>query len=125
MRRSSARGATEPLAAIAALFAVGVGLTVFAGALPAPGEAKSVDPEAVLGEVRAAASTDGVLDPPALTTAVAPAGWRVNVTLETRAGRRSLGPEPAPDAAKAGRPVTVALDRGERGPGRLSVAVWR
>jgi hypothetical protein len=125
MPHSSAEGATEPLAAIAALFAVGVGLTVYAGALPDPGGTDSVDPEAVLGEVRAAATTDGVLDPDAVSTAVVPAGWRVNVTLETRIGRVTVGPEPAPNAATASRPLTVALAPDVRGPGRLSVAVWR
>lgn len=125
MRRSSARAGTEPLAALAAVFAVGVGLAAFAGAVPVPEQTGSADPEAVLQEVRLAATTDGVLDPDDLDAGTSvPAGWEVNVTLETSAGRRHVGPEPPERAERADRTVTVGLGPGALAPGHLEVAVW-
>ncbi len=126
VRRSSGRAATEPLAALVALFAVGVGLTAFAGALPEADGAGGIDPETALQEVRSAATSDGVLSPAALSRdAVLPAGWRLNVTLETPERRHRRGPQPERSAETASRPVTVLTASGERRPGRLTVAVWR
>ena len=126
MRRSSARAGTAPLAALAALFAVGLGLSIYAGALPTADREQPTDPETVLQEVRRAATTAGVLDPDSLAPIDSlPAGWTVNVTLETPAGRRHLGPPPAANAARAARTVTVEREAGVRTGGRLSVAVGR
>jgi len=126
MRRSLASGQTEPLAALAAVFAVGVGLAAFAGAVPVPAETGPTDPAAVLQEVRQAATSDGVLDPAALARVDSiPGGWQVNVTLETPAGRRHLGAPPPERAERADRTVTVALAPGVLAPGHLAVAVWR
>ena len=126
MRRWSARGQAEPLAALAAVFAVGVGLAVYAGALPEADEPSTVDPDTVLQDVRQSPMEGGVLVPGTLGTGrEVPAGWEVNVTLETPDGRRTLGPSPPPDARRASRPVTVRLAPGALRPGRLRVAVWR
>ncbi|MEF8775215.1 MAG: hypothetical protein V5A43_01770 [Haloarculaceae archaeon] len=125
MRHSSARAGTEPLAALAAVFAVGVGLAAFAGAVPVPDPTGSPDPAAVLQEVRLDATTDGVLHPTALDVGESvPAGWQVNVTLETPTGRRHLGPEPPDRAERADRSVTVAQAPGVLVPGHLEVEVW-
>lgn len=125
MRPSSDRAGTDPLAALAAVFAVGVGLATFAGAVPVAEQTDPVDPEAVLQEVRRAATSNGVLHPTALAAGNSvPAGWQVNVTLESPDGRHHIGPEPPDRAARADRTVTVALGPGVLAPGHLEVAVW-
>lgn len=128
MRQSSARGYVEPIAAIAAVFAVAVGLTVYVGGLqesmePAP-QSDAVA-ESALADVLTTASTMGVVDPAAVSDAVPPAGWTANVTLSTRDGRLRVGPAPPVEAATATRRVSVRLAPGAVRPGRLTVAVWR
>lgn len=126
MGRSSARATVEPLAALAAVFAVGVGLALYAGALPVSEDEAGLDAAGVLQEVRLAATDGAVLDPTRVAVPPdVPAGWRVNVTLRTRSRTRQLGPPVAGTPARADRPITVRLAPGRLRPGRLSVAVWR
>lgn len=128
MRRSSVRGYVEPIAAIAAVFAVGVGLTVYAGGLQgalAPDSGDTAVAETVLSEIAANASTMGVLDPSAVRTGRPPAGWSANVTLSTREGRWQTGPTPPARADSATRRVSVRLAPGTVRPGRLTVEAWR
>lgn len=125
MSRSSARGYVEPLAALAAVFAVVVGLTVYAGGLEGvlrPGD-RSIA-ESVLDDVATAAETRGVVEPAAVETAAPPAGWDANVTLATREGRITRGPTPPADADRATRRVSVRLAPGTVRPGRLVVEAW-
>ncbi len=126
MLPSSARGYVEPLAAIAAVFAVVIGLTIYAGTVDdvrQPGE-RSVA-KTVLDELRQDAMVDGVLEPDRLRTVEPPTGWTVNVTLASPTGRWSRGPRPPNAADRARRTVAVRLGPDEIGPARLTVRAWR
>lgn len=126
MGHSSARATVEPFAALAAVFAVGVGLALYAGALPVTEDDAGIDAAGVLQEVRLAATDGAVLDPSRVAVPPGvPAGWRVNVTLRTRNETRQLGPPIQGSPARADRPITVRLAPGRLRPGRLEVAVWR
>lgn len=125
MPRSSARGYVEPLVAIAAVFVLGVGLTVYASALAAREQAdRRQVAETVVESVGGQAESLGVLRPSALRHAVAPSGWSVNLTLVSPAGRWSTGGTPPPAADRARRRVAVRLGPGVLRPGVLRVAVW-
>jgi hypothetical protein len=125
MRRSSARGYVEPVAAIAAVFAVAAGLTIYVGALG--GTLEGTDrpvAETVLEDVRAEGATLGVVEPADLRAARPPAGWHANVTLATRDGRWTSGPAPPADANGASARLSVRLGPGTVRPGRLTVEAW-
>ena len=128
LRSSARRGQVEPLAAIAAVFALGVGLTVYAGALTdaLPGGSEpSVQP--TLGSAERAVSDGGVVDPGRLTAARAatPDGHRLNATLETDERRWHLGPTPPGTARNGTARVSVRTAPGRVRPGRLTVRIWR
>ncbi len=138
MSRSSARrGQVEPLAAIAAVFAIGVGLALYATILGAtyPGEADRDVAEPTLAKVSEAVVDNGVVSPEALerlgTAAAgghheyAPDGYRMRVVLT--AGDREWATTPgSPESARsASRRVGVKLAPGNVRPGRLRVEVWR
>lgn len=126
MSRSSGRGYVEPLAALAAVFAVVAGLTIYVGVLEravAPDERPVA--ETITAEIIADAGTMGILDLASVRSATPPAGWNANVTLATRAGRHSQGPTPPDDASVATQQVSIRLGPGTVRPGRLTVEVWR
>ncbi|WP_440008819.1 DUF7285 family protein [Halomicrococcus sp. SG-WS-1] len=129
MRRwSPDRGQTEPLVALVAVFAVAVGLATYAGTLSsALPEAERNHARDVLPEVEAAATTNGVVDPATLRSALAagPDGPSLAVTLSTAGERWHAGPEAPPDAETASTTVSVRVAPGAVRPGRLQVAVWR
>lgn len=128
MSRSSTRRAqTEPLAALVAVFAVGVGLTAYAGVLGGaiePMDRNVAKPS--LGRVGGEVSRGGVVRPPLLDsgTAAEPDGYRINVTVVAEGNRWTAGPVAPADADRASRLVSVALGPGVARPGRLRVAVW-
>ncbi|MDS0293559.1 DUF7285 family protein [Halogeometricum luteum] len=142
-----ARAQASSVAALAALFAVCAGVslyaTVLAGAVPVVDERDAADP--TLDRVADAASDGGVVAPDRLsgTPDYRPAGRRVNVTLvaDDRVWHAGPAVPPAASAAtgradrtkptghadridRAGRLVSVRLGPGCVEPGRLSVAVW-
>jgi len=129
MSRSSARrGQVEPLAAIVAVFALGVGLTIYAGAVEDtfPGTEPRNVAQPTLSAVEDAVETAGVVRPTRLSRvdSVAPAGRRLNVTL-TAGGRRWTRGDRAPASAqRASTRVSVGLGSGRVQPGRLTVRVW-
>lgn len=126
MPRSSARGYVEPLAALAAVFALGVGLALYAGTLEDVGLADDrAVAETVVDSLTGEAETLGVLRPARLEHASVPNGWSANLTLVSPAGRWTAGDIPPPDADRARRLVAVRLGPGTVRPGRLRVAVWR
>lgn len=126
MARSSAKGYVEPIAALAAVFAVVVGITVYAGVVGDVLEpSERAVAKAVLEDVLHRAEVEGVLDPAALAGAEPPAGWRANVTLATGEGRWRTGPDPPDDADRATRQVPVRLGPGTVRPGRITVVAWR
>lgn len=126
MPRSSARAYVEPIAALAAVFALGLGLTLYAGALDdrrTDGDRRTAATvlDAVLGD----ATELGVVSPGRLRRADVPAGWSANLTVVTPAGRWTYGDPPPPGAERAERRVSISVAPGEVRPGRLRVAVWR
>lgn len=129
-RNKRTRGQVEPLAALVAVFAVGVALSAYAGVvsdvLPTP-DRNVADP--TVERVHEAVTTAGVAVPERLPKAItaAPDGYRLNVTL-TAAGRRwHAGPTPPSvdsDADSAARAMSVRIDPGRIRPGRLRVVAW-
>lgn len=129
MRRSSDRGQAEPLAALVAVLAVTAGLTIYAGTLD-DSIRDSPDRETVsttLDNVRRSLQTAGIADPAKLnaTTANAPAGRQMNVTLRADGQRWSRGPQPPETAESATTRVSVRLAPTEVRPGRLRVVLWQ
>lgn len=129
MSRSSARrGQVEPLAAIGAVLIVGVGLTLYAGALDdaIPAEQEQPAPAPVLDEVERTVERNGVAIPTRLSesTAVAPDGTRLNVTLQVGGRHWQTGPRAPATARNASSRVSVRVEPGEIRPGSLTVRVW-
>jgi hypothetical protein len=131
MRESrQSRAQVSPLAALAALFAVCTGVSIYVvalgGSLPVDGERDVAEP--TLRRVAAAVSDGGVTDPATLARAqsVTPAGRRVNVTLTADSRRWAAGPVPpeATSTDRASRVTSVRLAPGVVVPGRLRVEVW-
>ncbi len=130
MSRSSAtddRGAVEPLVALVAVLVVGVLLSAYAAGLESVlgGDQRRHLADAVLVETVDHLTHDGVVRPDRLNaTAVAPDGYRVNVTV--RAGDRTWadGPSPPADARHTSRRVSVRFAPGDVRPGRVRVEVW-
>ncbi|MDS0297961.1 hypothetical protein NDI76_04335 [Halogeometricum sp. S1BR25-6] len=132
------RAQASPVAALAALFAVCAGVslyaTVLAGAVPVVDERSTAGP--TLDRVADAASDGGVVAPARLAEARdrGPAGRRLNVSLAADGREWGVGPAVPGDSSdaadrtnrvdRAGRLVSVRLAPGRVEPGRLSVAVW-
>ncbi|RXK48484.1 DUF7285 family protein [Halorientalis pallida] len=127
-RSSGRRGQVEPLAAIVAVFALGVGLTVYAGAVDdaLPGTEPRNVAQPTLSAVEDTVETAGVVRPGRLdgTKSAAPAGRRLNVTLTAGDRRWSRGTSPPDSAQLASTRVSVGLESGRVQPGRLTVRVW-
>ena len=130
MSSSSGRAQTEPIAAMAAVFALGVGLSLYVGVLDATLPALSTDRElapAAADRLEANASTFGALTPPlsGSVEAARPTGHRLNAAVRTDAGRWTGGPPrpPAPECVERRVPVRVAPGRVR--PGVMEVCVWR
>jgi len=128
MSRSSARrGSVEPIAAIAALFAVTAGLGLYAGVLDDVRPTSDRDVATpTLDRVHERASDLTVVDPDAIDAArrAGPDGYRVNVTMWTDSRRWTAGPVPPARADRASRSVSVRLAPGRLRAGRLRVEVW-
>lgn len=128
MSRSSTRRAqTEPIAALVAVLAVGVGLTAYAGVLDTTLESVGRNvAEPALECVHDATSEGGVVRPEAIAAGAdaGPAGYRTNVTITSGGKRWHAGPPAPAGVDRAERLVSVALDPGVVRPGRLRVVVW-
>ncbi|MFD1644778.1 DUF7285 family protein [Haloarchaeobius litoreus] len=127
-RWSTRRAQVEPTAALVAVFAVAVGLTLYAGAvdsLPADESSRQVT-QPTLSQVHGSLTETGVADPADLneTLAVGPDGYHVAVTLSADGERWRVGPAAPPTAATAARPVSVRIAPGVVVSGRLRVGVW-
>jgi hypothetical protein len=128
-KASPERGQVEPLAALAAVFAVGVGLSLYVGtldgALAVLDDDREMAPTAADAFV-AEASTFGVVDPPLSTAASAasPRGYRLNATLSIGEHRWLAGPSRERDADCVERRVSARTAPGTVHPGRLEVCVW-
>lgn len=128
MSRSPDRGQTEPLAALVAVVAVGLGLSLYAGALDA--ELTGV-PDRNLAEsaserVESAVAPAGVARPSRVSDgqAAGPDGYRTNVTIAVEGESRDAGP-PTPERADT-ETVRVAVRTGPATvrSGELHVRVW-
>lgn len=130
MSSCSGRAQVEPLAALAAVFAVGVGLALYAGVLDAtlPGLTpdRAVAPTAA-DQVTTEASSFGAVDPPlsGAVDAATPTGYELNATLRAANRTWSGGPPSPPTAECERRNVGVRVAPGRVRPGRLEVCAWR
>lgn len=125
----SARAQVEPLAALVAVFAVGVGLSLYAGVLdatlPTLTPARETAPVAADRFV-AEATAGGAVVPPISVAgeAARPDGFDLNATVSTPGDTLATGP-PVPDGAECDhRTVSVRVEPGRIRPGRLEVCVW-
>lgn len=129
MPSSSARAQVEPLAALVAVFALGVGLSVYVGALDATLPALSTERErapTALDRFVSASSSLGSIHPPldrAGETA-RPTGYELNATLRTTAHTWGVGPPTVNASECARRRVSVRSGPGRVRAGRLEVCVW-
>jgi len=133
MRRSSGRAQVEPTAALAAVFAVCVGLSIYAGVA---GDAVTGGPLSPGPDVTARQTADAVADtarssgvvlPGRLAGALdaGPSGRRVNATLSTADRRWTAGPTPPAGATTARIRVAARVGPAEVDPATLRVEVWR
>lgn len=129
MSCSSARGQTEPLAALLAVLVIGAGLALYAGVLE---EELDVDPQrnvatATLEHVEAHLSSGAVVDPRRLQSIdePVPSGYASNVTVETEGKQWSFGPTPARGADRTSRTVSVRTGPASVVKGHLRVVVWK
>lgn len=129
MRRSSDRAQAEPLAALAAVFAVAVAMAIYTGALDdaVPPSPDTETPETVLDRVQRAVQTTGVARPGRLDAAVdsVPEGWHANVTLTAGGSQWVRGPVPPESARRARSRISVRLGPTTIAPGQLRVVVWQ
>lgn len=129
MSSSSARGQTEPVAALLAVLVVGAGLALYAGVLDSvlDREPKRNVAAATLERVDAHLSSNGIVDPGRLGSVdeVTPDGYRTNVTLTATGQQWSTGPIPEADADRVARTVSVRTAPASVKTGRLRVVVWQ
>jgi hypothetical protein len=122
------RAQVEPLAALAALFAVSIGLSAYAAVVADAGRPTDRDRAGpALAAVDDAVTVHGVVRPARLDRAlgVAPRGAHLNVTVTTDDRQWSAGPPPTVRGDRASRRVSVSLGPGRSRVGRLAVVVWR
>ncbi len=130
MSSSSGRGQTEPIAALAAVFALGLGLSLYAGVLDTTLPTLTTDREMApnaADRLEANASTFGAVDPPlnGSVAAARPTGHRLNAAVRTDEGRWTGGPPRPPRPECVERSVTVRVAPARVRPGVLEVCVWR
>ena len=129
MRRSSGRGQVEPIAALAAVFAVCLGFSLYAGVATdaVPAGSPSGTARQTADAVADAARSAGAVDPGRLSGALAagPSGRRLNATLRTADRRWAAGPTPPARATDARLRVTARVGPADVDPATLRVEVWR
>lgn len=126
----SGRGQVEPLAALAAVFAMGVGLALYVGALDATLPRLSPSREVVstaADRLVAEASSFGAVSPPLAdpVAAATPNGYDLNATLRAANRTWTGGPPTPPDADCERRVVTTRVAPASVRPGSLEVCAWR
>lgn len=129
MSSSSARGQTEPLAALIAVLALGIGLSLYVGVLdstlPTLTDEREIAPTAA-DRFLAEASSFGVIEPPIAEASgeASPNGYRLNATVRASDGRWSGGPPRAETGECVDRSISVRTAPGTVRPGRVEVCVW-
>ncbi|WP_254838875.1 DUF7285 family protein [Natronomonas marina] len=129
MSSSWGRAQTEPIAALAAVFALGVGLSLYAGAFDATAAELVTDREMAphaADRLVAETTTFGAVVPPLAehTDAASPRGYRLNASLRTDEGTWTEGRPRAPDPECVDRRVAVRVAPARVIPGLLEVCVW-
>jgi len=129
MSRSSARGQTEPLAALVAVVMVSLALGLYAGVLDAelPGQQDRRIAETTLSAVEDHVAPTGVVLPGRIADgpAAGPTGYETHVVVTTADDRWVAGPAPPEGARRASERVSVRAAPSRVVPGRLRVVVWR
>lgn len=129
MPRSSARSGQTELAALVAVLAVCLGLSLYAGVLDAalPDATGSSPARTAADRVADLARVGGVVRPGRLDRGLsaAPVGHRLNATLRAADRTWHVGPPVPSRATTATRRVSVRVAPGRVRPGQLRVAVWR
>ena len=131
MSPSSDRATTEPLVVLVAVFAVTLGVTLYAGVVDEAfgtldDDRNIATPSADAVEQRL--SSAGVVRPGGLNSALdaVPADYHVNVTITATTGERWSGGRESPSNADTEtRTVSVRVGPGTVRRGRLTVRVWR
>lgn len=128
MSRSSDKAQTEPLAALVAVAAVGLGLSLYVGVLDAelPGSSDRQLADAVIERVEAAVAPSAVAFPSRLDDgqAAGPDGYRTNVTLTTDDRRWHSGPSAPENADSATARLGIRVGPSRVRTGTLRVSVW-
>jgi hypothetical protein len=130
MSSSSARAQVEPLAALVAVFALGVGLSLYVGVLDSTvstvTDEAGVTPAAT-AKLESEASSFGTIQPPiesAVETAK-PDGRELNASLRTERLAWHGGPTRSGSMDCEARSVSVRTAPGRVRPGELEVCTWR
>ena len=127
LSRRPSRAQVEPLAALSAVFAVGLALSAYAGVLDAtlPTYDRNLA-EPTVERVERAVCEARVADPGALDDGLraGPDGYRLNLTLAAAGERWHAGPPAPPTADSAESAVGVRVGPGRVRSGRLRVEVW-
>ncbi len=129
MLSSSDRGQTEPLAALVAVFALGVGLSLYVGVLdstlPLLSSNTEMTPTAADRLVSESSSFGSVRPPIEESVATSrPTGYRLNATLRADGTSWSGGPSIAESADCIDRSVSVRTGPGRVRMGELEVCTW-
>lgn len=128
MSRSSGRAQVEPLAALSAVFVVGLALSAYAGVLDAtlPTPDRNIA-EPTVERVERSVCEVRVADPSALADGlrVGPDGYHLNLTLVAAGQQWHAGPPAPPNADAAESAVSVRVGPGRIRPGRLRAEVWQ
>jgi hypothetical protein len=131
MSPSSARATAEPLAALVAVFAVTLGVSLYAGVLDdafgtLDDDRNIAAPTADAVEQRV--TSTGIVQPERLSGGLSavPANYHGNATVTATTGERwSTGREPPNSADTETRTVSVQVGPGSVRRGTLTVRVWR
>lgn len=119
----------EPLSALAAVLAITMAISLYAGvyANALPHRTETAPATATTDRVVHALSTGGVIDPTRLSrptiTATVPASMSVAVTLYTDEYRWSIGATPPDHATRTVRTVPIRV-AGTISVGQLRVVIW-
>ena len=128
MSRSWGRAQTEPLAALVAVAAVGLGLSLYVGVLDAelPGSPDRQLADSAIERVESAMAPSAVALPSRTDEgrAAGPTGYRTNVTLTADGRRWSSGPSAPVSADAASVRIGVRLGPAQIRTGTLRVWVW-
>lgn len=128
MSHSSDRGQTEPLAALAAVVVVGLGLGLYAGVLDAklPGSPDRKLSESVIERVESTVAPAAVALPSRIdeSQAAGPDGYRMNVTLGAVDQYWTIGPFAPEGADTSTARIGVRVGTSKIRTGTLRVSVW-